>query len=186
MLMTGLPFALPRPLGALLLLPALFGVAGGAQAQSMTGQVTTLVVEPLSVVKTADLNFGANIASTAAGTVVVSPAGVRTHNGGVVGVGNAYHAAEFVGSASPGDRVQIRIPNGSITLTRIGGGATMTARAFTMALDNATSLGRGNSGQATVGAAGIFTIRVGATLDVRANQAAGHYEGTFQVNVNYF
>ena len=32
----------------------------------------------------------------------------------------------------------------------------------------------------------VITLRIGATLDVNANQAEGVYSGTFPITMNYF
>lgn len=155
-------------------------------AQSFSGDVQTVVVSPLSIVKSTDLNFGNLIAGTSTGTVVVNTNGVRSVTGGVTEAGGTVSAAEFLGYGDAGQRVRIKGPRGTYTLTRVGGGATMTMRDMTMRVDNLTSLGRGNSGQHNISGTGIVTIQVGGTLDVAANQMSGTYVTTFEVEMNYF
>ncbi|MFK7840972.1 MAG: DUF4402 domain-containing protein [Sphingorhabdus sp.] len=175
-----------RHLGGLLSMLVALTSAPAAFAQSSSGQTQTVVVQPGSIVKTADLNFGNLIAGPLGGTAVVSNDGTRSVTGGVTMAGGTVTAAEFLGTGSAGSRVRIRGPRGTYTLTRVGGGATMIMRDMTMDVDNLNSLGRGNSGQHTIAANGLVVLRVGGTLDVNANQLPGVYVTTFEVDLNYF
>jgi hypothetical protein len=83
--------------------------------------------------------------------------------------------AEFVGAASRNTPIKIRIPSKPITLTRVGGTQTMTVTNWTL---------DGPADRKT-GPERAFTFRVGATLNVAANQADGLYTGTFDVDVQY-
>src|SRR3954469_12696318 len=63
----------------------LAGIATSLHAQeTATATATATIVTPISITKTVDMNFG-NVAvqSTTGGTVVLTPAGVRTKTGGV-------------------------------------------------------------------------------------------------------
>lgn len=72
------------------------------------------------------LRFGAIFQSTSGGTVVISPGGVRTFTGSVVGAdfGVAYGAADFEINADPGTRIAI-VNGPDVTLYGSAGG-TMT------------------------------------------------------------
>jgi hypothetical protein len=74
----------------------------------------------------AGLRFGAFFQSTSGGTVIVSPGGLRTFTGSVVGasLGVAYGAAEFDISADPGTRIAIL--NGPDATLYGSAGGTMT------------------------------------------------------------
>lgn len=48
---------------------------------SATATATAVIVTPIGISKTVDLNFGNIVASTAGGTVVLTPAGVATPTG---------------------------------------------------------------------------------------------------------
>ena len=52
-----------------------------------------------------------------------------------------------------------------------------------MTLNNFLSSAQGNS--LTLDGTGTANFQIGATLNLTQNQAAGLYEGTFQVIVNY-
>ena len=176
----------PRLIGGLLLVLVALTSAPAAYAGTATGDTQTVIVSPLSLVNSEDLNFGNLVSGPAAGTATVDVNSTRSVTGGVVTAGGTVSAAEFLGYGDAGQRVRISGPRGTYTLTRVGGGATMTMRDMTMSVDNLNSLGRGNSGQHTISATGVVTIRVGGTLDVSANQMPGTYVTTFEVDMNYF
>lgn len=176
----------PQLIACLLLTLVLLMSAPAAYAQNANGQTDVTMVSPLSLVKDSDLNFGNLIAGTAGGTVIVDTDSNRSVSGGTIESGGTVSAARFQGLGIGGQRIRVGAPNGSYTLTHTGGGATMNLRDLTYDVDNATTLGRGNSGQHRITGPGNFTIRVGGTLDVGANQLPGTYTGTFEVRVNYF
>jgi hypothetical protein len=160
-----------------LLLPAILwsaaAQAAGAATQVAAGQAS--ILSPLSVLKTANLDFG-NLVVSGTGTAVMNPvAGSLTTTGGVTKAGTAAHAAQFTGTGSKNSVVHIRVPTAPITVTRVGGTQTMTVSSFT--LDQAANL--------KVPANDIFNFAVGATLTVGTGQAVGTYTGTFQVTVQY-
>ena len=59
------------------------GFAASSNAQSTaSASASATIISPISITKTVDLDFGNVIASGAAGTVVVTPAGTRSATGG--------------------------------------------------------------------------------------------------------
>jgi hypothetical protein len=170
---------MPVRLLLLPLLAALFACAGPVSAQTVspdqdaTGRA--IVLRPLSLLKVEDLDFGW-LTVTTAGTAILNPVtGVVTTTGGVLAAGGDPLAAMFVGAASRNTPIKIRIPNRPITITRQGGTETMTVSSWTL---------DGPADRKT-GPERAFTFRVGATLNVGANQADGLYTGTFDVEVQY-
>ncbi|HQA18623.1 MAG TPA: DUF4402 domain-containing protein [Novosphingobium sp.] len=162
-----------------------------AQTASATAGSQAVVVEPLSLIKVADLNFGKIAARPTAGTVTVDPnTGACTVTGPILSVGGC-HFAEFAGMGVRNMRVRFQIPT-TVTLTGPGG-ATMVADTFTLGIapdlifigGNGNGLGNGNKRYQIVSSTGIFTFRIGARLNVGANQAPGIYTGTFPVTVQY-
>jgi hypothetical protein len=90
-------------------------------------------------------------------------------------LGGALHAATFTGAEKSSNVVIIRIPKQPVTLTRVGGTETMTVSNWTLeGLDKRQAAARV-----------AFDFRVGATLNVKANQAEGTYVGTFDVSIQY-
>lgn len=163
--------------------------AAPAAAQTSAAMVAkTEIVQPLSVAKQADLDFG-KVAETAAGTVVLTPSETPTCTvtGGVAHYGICQPAV-FEGYGQSGRTVRIKLPpSGTLTITNPGG-ATM--QITNMVLDGSPELvsaGNGNGFRRYVinSADGLFDFRVGGTLNVAAGQAAGVYSATFNVEVAY-
>lgn len=163
-----------RVLGAAALLAAAPSQLLAAVTANSTGEI--VVLRPLTLVKTADLDFGSLISSPTAGTATVDAlTGAVTTAGGVTPAPGTTSAAQFAGARSLRGPVIIRIPTEPISLTRSGGTETMVVSDWTL------------DGHQTriVGANEAFEFNVGGTLYVDANQAPGTYVGTFLVTVNY-
>ncbi|MDO9370687.1 MAG: DUF4402 domain-containing protein [Sphingopyxis sp.] len=147
----------------------------------MSGTVNAAVVRPNTLIKTDDLDFGTMISGPTGGTVSINAVtGARTTTGGVTPVGAGTQRAIFQGT---GGLLLITVSGDtSVTLTRAGGGGTMTAslvRAASTSGGGITLLG------STLLPSGVQTYYIGGTLTVPANQAAGDYSGTFTLTVNY-
>ena len=170
------PPPLRRVLAALLALCAVAPARGASVPADDDAAASVAILHPLEIIKREDLDFGYVMVPTAPGTVVIDPTtnGISS-TGGVILLGGTPHAAMFTGAAKSNSVVNIKIPKQPITLTRVGGGATMTVSKFTLqGLDKR---------QAARNVA--FDFRVGATLNVSANQPEGVYVGTFDVSVQY-
>ena len=155
--------------------------ANSSFAQATTSaSASATIITPITIVKATDMNFG-NVAVSAslAGTVVMSPASVRTAAGGggvtLPAVTGTVAAASFTVSGQANYTYAITLPS-SCTIT--------DASSHTMTVDGFTS------DPATTGAlsgTGSQTLNVGATLNVSAAQAAGTYTNAsgVAVTVNY-
>ncbi len=154
----------------------------GVKAQSTaTANSSATIITPITIVKVQDLNFG-NIAVRATGTggtVVLTPAGVRSATGGVTlpAVAGTVTAASFNVGGDGNRTFSISLPTAPITLTGPTG-VTMT-----MSLGTFTSA---PSGTGTL-SAGTRNVTVGGTLTVSAGQTPGLYTNTggLTVTVNY-
>lgn len=153
------------------------GFATQANAQSeATATATATLITPISITKTADLNFGTVASSNTAGTVVLDYANVPTQTGGVTLPDNsAASTASFTVTGQGTNSFSVSVPS-TITLTAATGGATLT-------VDDITA----DSGASTALATGTKTINVKATLKVPADATAGVYTNTtaLKVTVNY-
>jgi hypothetical protein len=133
-------------------------------------------VSPIAITKTIDMNFGNVAVSTAAGTVVLAPAGTRTVTGGCTlpATTGTVAAASFTVTGQADFTYSITLPTTATTIT--SGANNMTVDTFT---SNPTPTGTLTGGTST--------LTVGATLNVAGSQAAGTYvSGTpFTVTVNY-
>jgi hypothetical protein len=167
----------PLSLAATVSLAAALFVPAPARAATATPQAKAMlgVLHPLTLVLKGELDFG-TIAKTGAGTAVIEPvANVMTTTGGVLPLAGTPTAATFLGAAGSASVVIIRIPNGNVTITRLGGTETMIVNNFTLQGQNKRNLAKQES----------FEFRVGATLNVPAAQVDGSYAGTFDVTVQY-
>lgn len=174
----------PRLIGGLLLTLAALICAPAVFAQSGTGETDAVVVSPLSLVPVEDLNFGNLIPGNSGGTAVVSTAGLRSVTGSVVAAGGTVSNAEFQGFGTRNRLVYISTASNSYALNRVGGGASMTMRSLTLQADNLSPLFI--PGLFRIASTNVITLRLGATLDVAANQQAGTYEGSFPITMNYY
>ncbi|SFW25199.1 DUF4402 domain-containing protein [Chitinophaga sancti] len=146
---------------------------------SATANVSATIIAPIAISKSNDMNFGRVAATAAAGTVVLAPAGTRTFTGGVTlpsfgGTGDVSPAI-FDVSGAPDYTYSITLPTTATTIAN--GSNTMTVDTWT---SSPTPIG-------TLAGDGTQTLRVGATLNVGANQAPGVYTSAtpFTVTVNY-
>ena len=159
---------------------ALLGFAAPAGAVPVGAAVPAtargVITAPVSIVKTADLDYGL-LSVTTAGTMVIEPnANTIATTGGVTQLGSLWHAAGFVGAAGgTAVVVLIKLPNQAVVLTRTGGTETMTVTSLTVQGQNKRALAAMES----------FSFRVGGTLNVGANQVEGTYLGTFDVQIQY-
>lgn len=157
---------------------ALVGFATSAFAQATaSASATATIVTPISITKNVDMNFG-NVAVQAStgGTVVLTPAGVRSATGGVTlpVTNGTVSAASFTVNGSGNYTYSITLPSTALTIT--SGANNMTVSAFTSTPSAIGTL-----------TAGTQTLTVGATLNVAAAEPAGTYVSAtpFNVTVNY-
>lgn len=133
------------------------------------------ILKSLSILKQADLDFG-ELVVAGAGTAVIDPVtGALTTTGPVTKIGTTAHPATFTATGSKNSVVNIKLPTSAITLTRVGGGGTMTVSNWT--LDGKTNR--------KIPPNSAFNFNVGGTLNVGAGQPDGTYTGTFTVTVQY-
>lgn len=137
------------------------------------GHQTTLL--GISVINNQGLSFG-KFAAASAGSVTISPTGVRSATGGVVLLSSdGGAAAQFTVSGDSSLTYDIILPADSVVSLTAAGGQTMPVRAFASS----------PSGTGQLGIGGSQTLHVGATLDVGSGQTPGAYTGSFEVTVNY-
>jgi hypothetical protein len=158
--------------GALLLAaPAAF-----AQSSATVANVpaTARIYKPITLAQTSGLSFGDIFPSAAAGTVTLTPAGVRSATGGAtLGTTGTSNAAAFNVTGKKNATYVITFAAPSVLLSSPGG-VDMVVNAFTT-----------TAGSGTLSATGTQSFNVGATLAVGINQLDGDYAGTFGVTVTY-
>jgi hypothetical protein len=156
----------------------LTGISISTFAQvTATADGKATIVTPITITKAVDMNFGNVAVSATAGTVILSPGGVRTLTGGVTlpTVAGTVTAASFNITGEASYTYTIQLPSTDLTIT--SGSNNMSVNAFT---SDPTPTG-------TLGSNGTQTLNVGATLNVLAHQPAGIYSSVtpFSVTVNY-
>lgn len=149
-----------------------------AQASDGNGGASATIIQPLSVVKYDDLDFGL-VTVTGAGdaSITIDPdatPGSDVTTVGPVSVRDAT-AARFGGATVKKTGIIVRVPKGDVTITRSGGTETLTIRDFTLEGDPRKQLDAGST----------FDFRVGGTLDIPDGTIDGTYEGTFAIEVQY-
>jgi hypothetical protein len=131
-----------------------------------------------TLTNTRGLDFGKFVAGTG-GTVVMSPAGVRSRTAGVILLNSpSANSASFTvgtsGSGKPLKTVTFSLPsNTDVRLT--SGSNSMAVTTFV----SSPAAGISNNMSST------RTVTVGATLQVGANQAPGNYSGSFSLIANF-
>jgi hypothetical protein len=122
------------------------------------------------------LSFGRFAAATA-GTITVTPAGVRTSTGGVILLTSTPTAAKFTNTDNTP-----KMANAAVIITLpTDGSVVMSSGANQMSLRTFTS----NPSGTGIMSGGSLQISVGATLVVNANQPRGNYSGSIPVTIQY-
>lgn len=150
-------------------------------AQSSFAQVTdvatasAVIIAPISVAKTADMDFGTLAVNTNNGTVDLGTDGSLSVLGGVTIIGGTPTAAVFHVAGTVGESYYFNLP-ASVTLSD---GALPVPN--TMIVDNFVHTA------SLIIPAGGEDVNVGATLNVTGSQAPGNYTNTTDliVTVNY-
>ncbi len=152
--------------------------ASAATAQS---SATAQIIGGISVIKIADLVYGDVIADAIGGTVLVTPANIRSANGVAVITSSFFSPASFLVVGHKNDHYSVGMPT-SITITD-GAGHSMLVDTFT-SIPAVNSKGKLDKDypQDRMGA---DTVYVGATLHVNPNQATGIYNGIFSITISY-
>jgi hypothetical protein len=158
---------------------ALAGMVGStANADTTNGSAVANVIVPLSIVEVIGLDFGTVSGGPTAGTVVMSEAGVRSTTGDaeIIAADNG-NEADFTITGQGGQAYTLSF---SASGTLVSGANSMTVDSFTTDASGTITAGVG---------AQVENIKVGATLNLIANQPAGSYTtvgGTpYTITVNY-
>lgn len=149
-------------------------VAGSAVLALLAMPASDTFAQQLSLSNTRGLDFGRFVAGSG-GTVIVSPAGLRSRTGAVVLLTSPNAtSASFTASRTSGNKTAVIISLPANGSTRLSSGAN------SMAVNSFVSTPASTGSVQTP-----MTLSVGATLTVGPNQAPGTYTGSFTVTVNY-
>lgn len=170
-------------LAALAATVATVATAAPALAQSVSasasGEARGLVLQPLTLTKSDDLDFGTVISTATAGTVVIdADNGSRTVTGGVLAVPSYPGGrALFTGNGTAGRVVNLSLSAPGLLISTTNPLDTITVN--TMVLDSGNSLVR------TIGASTVFQVGVGGDFAISANQPNGLYAAQFDLTADY-
>lgn len=157
---------------------ALGALAPGAQAATDNVSIQAIILAPLSISATQQLNFG-SLTETGAGTATIDNASTVTPSGTITAFGTPTSGGfKLVGSAAA--NVKVTAP-ASVTIT--SGANTMTVNAFKI---NNLPASAATPFTQNLTAATMSNFRVGATLNIGAGQAAGTYTGNVLLTAVYF
>ena len=148
-----------------------------AQQASATATAKGVVLEPLTLSWVSDLDFGTVAGSAAAGSVTVDPdSALRSAAGGVTLVPSTFSRARFDGLGQSGQTVGLTLtpPAGAVLVGP--GGATVSVNSMTLDAGGTTRVLPGS---------GAFTVYVGGSFGIAANQANGTYSALFQLTADY-
>ena len=155
-----------------------------AQTVNDDGRASVEVLQPSTVSKQSDLDFGSLIV-TGAGTVTVN-AGTNaiTTTGGVTRLGTDGTRADFLGERSGISFIYLEVDS-TVTLTEMtgSGGADMTAD-LTLAATNVIWGFQRSPGYVLLVVGPEQHYYVGGTLTILDGQLPGIYEGTFSITVD--
>ncbi|MDB5798608.1 MAG: YapH protein [Paucimonas sp.] len=160
-----------KAIGVAVAIFAAFGLAGTASAATVTATASATVLATMTIAQTQALSFG-TFAGNTGGTITLTSAGARSSTGTVVfPTGSAAAVGKFSVTGTGTNTFGISYVDGSLT----GAGSPMA-----LAVSGVAS-------NPTVGtlSGGAASFDVGGILTVGSNQAAGTYNGTYTVTVDY-
>jgi hypothetical protein len=145
-----------------------------------------VVILPLTLSKTSDLDFGTVVANpTLAGTVAINADdGSRAVTGGVVAVPSFPGGrAVFQGAGTPSQNVLLTLQAPAV-LTNGANSITVNSMTFDTAAASVVVAGNQTTTR-TINATGAFQIGVGGNFAIAANQTNGVYSAPFIVTAEY-
>ncbi|MEP7130179.1 MAG: DUF4402 domain-containing protein [Sphingomicrobium sp.] len=160
---------------------ATFAVATPAVAQQASANALAkgVVVQPLTLAKVQDLDFGTVVGSAVSGNVTIdADTGGRTVGGGVTAV-PSYPGGRglFQGAGTAGQTVQLSLSAPAVLVSQ--------SNPLDLIAVNSMVLDGGNSTTRVIGLSGIFDVGVGGDFAIAANQPAALYQATFTLTADY-
>jgi hypothetical protein len=150
-----------------------------AQQASATAEARGVVLQPLTLARIQDLDFGTVVGSAVAGTVSIdADTGARSVTGGVTGVPSfPGDRGLFQGAGTAGQDVVLTLNAPTLLISTSNPLDTITV--------NSMALDAGNATTRTIGVTGIFQVGVGGDFAIAANQPAGLYTANFDLTADY-
>jgi len=148
-------------------------ISSGAQAATETVGADAEIIPAVTLGTPTDIDFGTIAADATGGSAVVAASSGATTTCATLTCIGSSNPGSIVVTSEADQTVSVSFAaTGTVELST--GGATPSTMTMTPSLS-----------QTSFTSTGTDTIYVGGTLAVGANQAAGTYNGTFDVNVDY-
>lgn len=144
-------------------------ISGSANAATETVGADAEIIEAVTLNNVVDIDFGTIASDATGGTVSVTADAAGTRACGTL---------TCVGTASSGSLDITAASGQTVAITMPAGAVTLTAGTDTMSMTPSVS-------STSFTSAGTDTVYFGGSLTVGANQAAGAYAGSFDVDVDY-
>lgn len=150
-----------------------------AQQASATAEARGVVLQPLTLARIQDLDFGTVVGSAVAGTVSIdADTGARSVTGGVTGVPSfPGDRGLFQGAGTAGQDVLLTLNAPTLLISTSNPLDTITVNSMVLDAGNATTR--------TIGVTGVFQVGVGGDFAIAANQPAGLYTANFDLTADY-
>ena len=150
-----------------------------AQQASATAEARGVVLQPLTLARIQDLDFGTVVGSAVAGTVSINAdTGARSVTGGVTGVPSfPGDRGLFQGAGTAGQDVVLSLNAPTLLISTTNPLDTITVSSMVLDAGNVTTR--------TIGVTGIFQVGVGGDFAIAANQPAGLYAANFDLTADY-
>ena len=146
-----------------------------------TAEARGLVLQPLTLTKVDDLDFGTILASTVAGSVSIDEdSGNRSVTGGITPVAsNPGQRALFVGAGTSGQQVDLTLtpPPGNVLVSTSNPADTIAISSLLLDSGNVTTR--------TIATDGTFQVGVGGSFAIGAGQPNGLYTADFDLTADY-
>lgn len=144
-----------------------------ANATTQSGNATANIVSAITITQDATLNFGTIVPAASGDTVVIDTANGKTC-GATLTCSGASVSGAFHANGTSGQAVSISTDAGTSLTSGVN---SMTVTGIAPSIASGTL--------ALVAGVGRIDFTVGGTLNVGASQAAGVYNGNYNVTVNY-
>lgn len=144
-----------------------------------TAEVFGVVLQPLTLTKVSNLDFGTVIGSAVAGAVTIdADTGARATSGGVIGVAT-YPGGRgvFQGAGTPSQPVILTLSSPALLTSTTNPADTLVVTSM--------SLDQGNLTNRTIDVTSAFTVGVGGDFAIAAGQPNGLYSATFDLTADY-
>ncbi|HVM38924.1 MAG TPA: DUF4402 domain-containing protein [Sphingomicrobium sp.] len=160
---------------------ALSAAPAAAESVSASAQAKAhgVILQPLTLTRIEDLDFGTVIASSTAGTVTINAdTSARTTTGGVTGVPNyPGQRGLFGGAGTAFQPVVLTLKAPSVLVSESNPSDIIEVEE--MVLDN------NNQTDRTINSTAAFFVGVGGTFNIAASQPNGSYSAPFELTAEY-